>query len=79
MIMMEKDLKIDNTPDQNIRYYGSDPNNYVRFNNELWRIIGVFGNNVKLIRSEKLGNLSWDRQCNNIIVVWNKSVGREYI
>ena len=53
-------LKIDNTKDQNIRYYGSDPNNYVRFNNELWRIIGVFGDNVKLIRSEKLGDLSWD-------------------
>ena len=53
-------LKKDNTPDQNIRYYGSDPNNYVRFNDELWRIIGVFGNNVKLIRSEKLGDLSWD-------------------
>ena len=53
-------LKIDNTPDENIRYYGSDPNNYVRFNNELWRIIGVFGNNVKLVRSESLGNLSWD-------------------
>ncbi len=53
-------LKIDNTSDQNIRYYGSDPNNYVSFNNELWRIIGVFGNNVKLVRSEKLGDLSWD-------------------
>ena len=53
-------LKKDNTPDQNIRYYGSNPNNYVSFNNELWRIIGVFGNNVKLVRSEKLGNLSWD-------------------
>ena len=53
-------LKKDNTPDQNIRYYGSNPNNYVSFNNELWRIIGVFGNNVKLIRSEKLGDLSWD-------------------
>ena len=53
-------LKIDNTPDANIRYYGSDPNNYVSFNNELWRIIGIFGNNVKLIRSEKLGDLSWD-------------------
>ena len=53
-------LKKDNTPDENIRYYGSNPNNYVRFNNELWRIIGVFGNNVKLVRSEKLGDLSWD-------------------
>jgi len=53
-------LKKDNTSDQNIRYYGSNPNNYVKFNNELWRIIGVFGNNVKLVRSEKLGDLSWD-------------------
>ena len=59
-------LKIDNTKDQNIRYYGSDPNNYVRFNNELWRIIGVFGNNVKLVRSESLGNLSWDSSANNV-------------
>ena len=57
---IENGLKKDNTPDQNIRYYGSNPNNYVRFNNELWRIIGVFGSNVKLIRNEKLGNLSWD-------------------
>ena len=53
-------LKIDNTKDQNIRYYGSDPNNYVSFNNELWRIIGVFGDNVKLIRKDSLGRLSWD-------------------
>ena len=59
-------LKKDNTSDQNIRYYGSNPNNYVSFNNELWRIIGVFGNNVKLIRSEKLGNLSWDSSASNI-------------
>ena len=59
-------LKIDNTSDANIRYYGSNPNNYVRFNNELWRIIGVFGNNVKLVRSEKLGNLSWDSSANNV-------------
>ena len=57
---IENGLKKDNTEDQNIRYYGSNPNNYVSFNNELWRIIGVFGNNVKLIRSEKLGDLSWD-------------------
>ena len=57
---IENGLKKDNTPDQNIRYYGSNPNNYVSFNNELWRIIGVFGNNVKLVRSEKLGDLSWD-------------------
>ena len=63
-------LKIDNTPDQNIRYYGSDPNNYVRFNNELWRIIGVFGNNVKLIRSEKIGDLSWDSSASSVNDGW---------
>ena len=59
-------LKKDNTVDTNIRYYGSDPNNYVKFNNELWRIIGVFGNNVKLVRSESLGSLSWDSSDSSI-------------
>ncbi len=71
-------LKIDNTNDSNIRYYGSNPNNYVRFNNELWRIIGVFGNNVKLVRSETLGKLSWDSSESTInngngINQWGKS------
>ncbi len=77
-------LKKDNTPDQNIRYYGSDPNNYVRFNNELWRIIGVFGNNVKLIRSEKLGNLSWDSSEESInegwgVNEWSTSALKNYL
>ena len=63
-------LKKDNTPDQNIRYYGSNPNNYVSFNNELWRIIGVFGNNVKLVRSESLGSLSWDSSEESINSGW---------
>ena len=63
-------LKKDNTVDTNIRYYGSDPNNYVSFNNELWRIIGVFGNNVKLVRSEKLGNLSWDSSESSVNSGW---------
>ena len=40
------ELKFDNTADNNLRYVGANPNNYVSFNNELWRIIGVF-NNVK--------------------------------
>ena len=63
-------LKKDNTEDENIRYYGSNPNNYVRFNNELWRIIGVFGNNVKLVRSESLGNLSWDSSESSVNDGW---------
>ena len=63
-------LKKDNTEDENIRYYGSDPNNYVRFNNELWRIIGVFGNNVKLVRSESLASLSWDSSESSVNDGW---------
>ena len=63
-------LKIDNTKDQNVRYYGSDPNNYVSFNNELWRIIGVFNDNVKLVRKDSLGNLSWDSSEENINRGW---------
>ena len=75
-------LKKDNTVDTNIRYYGSDPNNYVSFNNELWRIIGVFGNNVKLVRSESLGSLSWDSSDSSInkgngINQWGESTYRD--
>ena len=54
----------------NIRYYGADPNNYVTFNNELWRIIGVFQNiddgtgkketRIKIARSESIGNYAWN-------------------
>ena len=77
-------LKKDNTPDENIRYYGSDPNNYVRFNNELWRIIGVFGNNVKLVRSEKLGELSWDSSASSVnngrgVNEWSQSDLKNYL
>ena len=79
-------LKKDNTVDQNIRYYGSNPNNYVSFNNELWRIIGVFGNNVKLIRKDSLGSLVWDSSESTInnsrgINQWGESTyedGNEY-
>ena len=50
------------------RFRGADPNNYVLFNNDLYRIIGVFDSNthgvegkylVKLIRSRILGDFSW--------------------
>ena len=37
-------LITDDTTDANIRYTGANPNNYVRFNNELWRIVGSFAN-----------------------------------
>ena len=77
-------LKIDNTSDANIRYYGSNPNNYLKFNNELWRIIGVFGNNVKLVRSESLGSLSWDSSESSVnggwgVNEWSQSALKNYL
>ena len=57
-------------PDNNARYIGADPNNYVSFNHEVWRIIGVFnsiddGNGaketrLKIIRDKSIGNYNWD-------------------
>ena len=51
--------------DNNYRYAGADPNNYVKFNNEEYRIIGVFDGKVKLIKSESIGNMAWDDSSNN--------------
>ena len=60
----------------NIRYVGANPNNYLSFNGETWRIIGVFNvyNNdtqkteklVKIIRNDSLGNYSWDTSASSI-------------
>ena len=33
------------------RYVGANPDNYVWFNNEQWRIIGVYGYNLKIIKA----------------------------
>ena len=42
------------------RYIGSTPNNYITFNDEVWRIIGVFDGRIKIIRQDSLGDFSWD-------------------
>ena len=69
-------LEVDDTDDQNLRYVGATPNNYLSFNNETWRIIGLFDvyNNdtntteklIKIIRNESLGNYSWDTSDSSI-------------
>ena len=50
---------------EDIRYYGANPNNYVSFNNELWRIIGVIDGKIKIIRNESIGNMPWDTSNSN--------------
>ena len=52
------------------RYEGKNPNNYVWFNNEYWRIIGVFDssthgqngkNLIKIIREDGIDGIAWDK------------------
>ena len=56
------------------RYRGASPKNYVTFNNETWRIIGIFPtddgtgkieNRIKLIRNESIGNKYWNTSGTN--------------
>lgn len=56
------------------RYEGKDPNNYVWFNNELWRIVGAFDsathgisgtNLVKIIRANPIGSLTYSKNNTN--------------
>ena len=53
------------------RYIGANPNNYVKFNDELWRIIGVFDTDdgtgklekrLKIIRNGSIGAFAWDNK-----------------
>ena len=70
----------------NIRYYGADPNNYVSFNNELWRIIGVFkdiddgtgktGTRIKIARSESIGYYAWE---SNVVNEWSTATLNTYL
>ena len=59
--------------DNSYRYSGSNPNNYVCFGSEasvcpednLYRIVGVFGSEVKLIKSTSYGNYAWNFDSTN--------------
>ena len=68
-------LQIGNDKDiTEYRYRGANPKNYVKFNNEVWRILGVFKvddgtgnieNRIKLIRNESIGNKNWTSAYSN--------------
>ena len=60
------------------RYRGASPKNYVTFNNEVWRIIGVFPtddgtgnieNRIKIIRNESIGQYVADSN-NSAEIAW---------
>ncbi len=66
---IDNTLQVDNKFATEYRYTGKNPNNYVKFNNELWRIIGVIPtedtsgnveNRIKIIRDTSIGNMKWN-------------------
>ena len=74
-------LAYDGTSDNNLRYVGANPCNYVKIDNEYWRIIGLMNNiddgtgkketRIKLIRNESIGEYSWDTSQSSV----NKGYG----
>ena len=68
-------LQIGNDKDiTEYRYRGANPKNYVTFNNEVWRILGVFPtddgtgkieNRIKIVRNESVGKKYWDTSGSN--------------
>ena len=68
---IDNTLQVDNKFATEYRYRGGDSvvKNYVTFNNETWRIIGVIPtedtdgnveNRIKIIRNESIGNMKWN-------------------
>lgn len=53
--------KIDNS----YRYTGANPNNYIKFNNENYRIIGIINGRVKIIKGTAISNIAWDTNNQN--------------
>ena len=73
-------LAYDGTSDNNLRYVGANPCNYVKIDNEIWRIIGVMNNiddgtgkketRIKLIRKDGIGEYSWDTSESSVNRGW---------
>ena len=73
-VVNKYDKTVVGTESTGYRYEGKNPNNYIYFNNELWRIIGVFDASshgktgeylTKIIRNDSLGGYAWDKSNKN--------------
>ena len=70
--------------DNSYRYAGANPNNYVCFGSEattcpdanLFRIIGVFGDQAKVIRAKSVGSKEWHTSNDN---TWSSSSLNTYL
>ena len=66
---IDNTLQVDSKFATEYRYRGGNVNNYVTFNNEVWRIIGIIPtedtdgnveNRIKIIRDTSIGNKYWN-------------------
>ena len=58
-------------------YKGANPNNYITFNNEMWRIISIGADNtIKIMRNESIGNMAFDSEISN---AWETSDIKTYL
>jgi hypothetical protein len=66
---IDNTLQVDSKFATEYRYRGGNVNNYVTFNNEVWRIIGVIPtedtngnieNRIKIVKDESIGNKKWN-------------------
>lgn len=72
-------LITDTTADHNIRYVGSDVKNYVTFNNETWRIVGIFDGKVKIVSEQSVATRPYDTKATNGINNFPTSDIKEYL
>lgn len=59
------------------RYSGLNPDNYVYFNNEVWRIVSASDTNIKIVRNETIPNASYIN--NNTYYASINATFKEYI
>ncbi len=72
----ENGLVKDDTDDQNIRYAGSNDvvKNYVSFDGDVWRIIGIVDGKVKLVKEKSIGSYSWDSSTEDKNTGWGYNI-----
>ncbi len=71
---IDNTLQVDERFKTEYRYRGGNVNNYVTFNNEVWRIIGIIPtedtsgnveNRFKIMRDESIGDMIWNENGTN--------------
>lgn len=75
---MIEDNNLEKDPYEN-RYFftGANPNNYLLFNAEIWRILSIEGDKtIKIIKDDSIGNMAWNTSGSN---TWSNASLKTYL